>query len=324
MGALFLVSRLKNSHQKKIWEIEKEKLYLQERFKQSEIEAVRLKHSVAAFENQLEALKQQHQLLLIERSQIEVRLEEEKKNHQQKVELFIESQHKFGELFKGLSAEALRQNNHSFLQLAQTSLEKFQQKAEGDLGKKEQAIKELVTPVKESLDKFDAKIRDLEQARVGAYATLTQQVHGLMEFQKQLQRETSLLSRALRSPNTRGRWGEIQLRRVIELAGMLDHCDFYEQQTSYTDEEKRVRPDLLIRLPSQKNIVIDAKAPLSAYFEAVETDNMETKSNKFKEHARTIRSHISLLSKKATGTNLQQPPNLSCFFCQENLFLAQL
>jgi hypothetical protein len=147
-----------------------------------------------------------------------------------------QAQQKLADAFKALAAEALKSNNQSFLELAKATLEKFQETAKGDLEKRQQAIQELVKPVKESLDKVDTKINELERARAGAYTGLTEQVKSLMDTQKQLQCETANLVKALRRPQVRGRWGEIQLKRVVEMAGMLDHCDFYEQQS--TDTEK--------------------------------------------------------------------------------------
>src|SRR6185436_17610849 len=167
-----------------------------------------------------------------------------------------------------LSSDALRGNNQSFLELAKATFEQLQQAARGDLDKRQQSIDQLIQPVKASLEKFDLKIGDLEKARVGAYEGLHQQVKSLLETQTQLRTETTNLVRALGTPRVRGRWGEIQLRRVVEMAGMIDYCDFREQQ-SVTTEEGRLRPDLIVNLPGGKSIVVDAKAPLAAYLEAM-------------------------------------------------------
>jgi len=171
--------------------------------------------------------------------------------------------------FKALSADALARNNQAFLELARAALAQTQEAARGDLEKRQQAIGELVAPVRASLDGMAGKIQELEKARVGAYATLSEQVRSLIETQSQLRSETGKLVTALRTPSVRGHWGEMQLRRVVEMAGMLDHCDFYTQATVMS-EEGRLRPDMLVRLPGGKSIVVDAKTPLGGYLEALE------------------------------------------------------
>src|SRR4029078_7680633 len=180
---------------------------------------------------------------------------------------------------KALSAEALRQNNSSFLELAKTTLEKTQESAKGDLAKRQESIDALIRPMRESLEKVDAKINEMEKARSGAYESLTTQVRSLAETQNYLRSEPSTLVRALRSPVVRGRWGEIQLRKVVELAGMVNHCDFCEQQ-SVEGENGRLRPDLIVKLPAQKQVVVDSKCPLSAYLEALDCTDDEARKAK--------------------------------------------
>lgn len=222
------------------------------------------------------------------RSRLKLTLAEQEKAHfQERIRLLQHMQQEMGDKFKGLSVEALRQSQESFLQMAHASFEKLQQQAHHTFEKKEQAVDALIKPVKESLDKFEGKIREIETARVGAYAGLKEQVSHLLETQKQLRQETSNLVKALRAPVVRGRWGEIQLRRVVELAGMVDHCDFFEQETVIA-EEKRFRPDLLVRLPGKKNIVIDAKVPLEAYLEAIENPDEEQRKYKMPVCCKTV------------------------------------
>src|SRR4051794_7645980 len=168
----------------------------------------------------------------------------------------LEARQKLADSFAGLSAEALARNNQAFLQLASATLAKTQETARGDLDLRQRAILDMVTPVRESLDKVDHKIQEMEKARAGAYASLNEQVRSLVDTQSQLRNETGRLVTALRSPSARGRWGEIQLRRVVEMAGMLDHCDFHSQATLF-GEDGRLRPDLLVHLPAGKTVVVD-------------------------------------------------------------------
>jgi DNA recombination protein RmuC len=215
-----------------------------------------------------------------ERVALATTLEQERKQSREKLGVLDEAQRKLSDAFKALAAEALKSNNQQFLELAKTKLETFQQSAKGDLDKRQEAIGNLVTPVKESLEKVDEKIRALEQAREGAYRGLREQVGSLVDSQKELRTETSNLVKALRRPEIRGRWGEIQLRRAVELAGMLDHCDFYEQQSAV-------------------NIVVDSKAPLDALLDAMEAPDEQTRGQRLTDHVRQVRGHISALGKKS-------------------------
>src|SRR5688572_11261721 len=183
----------------------------------------------------------------------------------------IATQAKLSEAFRALSAEALQNNNQSFLDLAKTSLGQFQEAARGDLTNRQQAIDELVKPIKDSLAKVDTTVHALEVGRASAYSALTEQVKSLAETQKHLQAETGNLVKALRAPATRGRWGEMHLRRTVEMAGMVEHCDFCEQQT-FQGEDGRLRPDMTIYLPGGRRIIVDSKTPLSAYLDGIEAD----------------------------------------------------
>ncbi len=225
------------------------------------------------------------------------------------------------EELKGLSAEALKNNNEIFLQLAKSAFGSLQEGAKGELEKKEQAVVSLVKPVRETLEKFDQRLQQIESQRSASYLSLKEQVHILMEAQKVLHKETQNLVQALRAPAVRGRWGEIQLRRVVELAGMLSHCDFYEQ-ASHTSEEGRMRPDLLVKLPGDKNILIDAKVPLQAYLEAIATEDEKAKQLKLKEHAKQIRNHMLLLSRKAYWEEFSPTPEFVVLFLPGESFFS--
>ncbi len=252
---------------------------------------------------------------------LDATLRETRRQADEKLAVIHEAQQKLSDAFKALASEALKSNNQSFIELAKATLETFQQAAKGDLEKRQQAIGELVKPVRESLDKVDVKINELEKARAGAYEGLTSQVKSLRETQVQLQSETSNLVRALRAPQVRGRWGEIQLKRVVEMAGMLDHCDFYEQQTADSGEG-RLRPDLLVRLPGRKNVVVDSKTPLMAYLEAIEAPDDATRKARLQDHARQVRAHITALSKKSYFEQFDPAPEFVVLFLPGEAFFA--
>jgi len=223
--------------------------------------------------------------------------------------------------FKALSSDALARNNQAFLDLAKTALAETQQAARGDLALRQQAIGEMVAPVRASLDKVDFKIQELEKARTGAYAALQEQVRSLLETQSQLRAETGRLVTALRTPGVRGHWGEMQLRRVVEMAGMLDHCDFVTQ-TVVTAEEARIRPDLLVRLPAGKTIVVDAKTPLEAYLLAIEAGDENTRKARLADHARQVRAHLMALGRKSYWEQFDQAPEFAVLFLPGECFFS--
>ena len=252
---------------------------------------------------------------------MEARFETERTGFLEKQRLLNEAQTQMTDAFKALSSEALRTNNQSFLELASTKLTQFQDAAKADLEKRQVAIDQLVLPVKESLGKFDQQIQELEKSRLGAYEVLREQVKSLGEGQTLLRSEAANLVKALGTPRIRGRWGEIQLKRVVEMAGMLDHCDFQEQQ-SVTSDDGRLRPDLIARLPGGKNVVVDAKAPLAAYLEAMEAEDETQRTLKLKEHARHIRDHIKALSAKSYWDQFQPAPELVVLFIPGEMFYS--
>jgi len=256
--------------------------------------------------------------------QSETRRVEETKAAVEKLAMLNEAQAKLSDAFKALSAEALQSNNAAFLNLANATLEKFQEGARSDLDKRQVAIDALVKPVKETLQKFDVKIGEIEKSRIEAYGGLTLQVRGLAEAQVTLQREASNLVKALGSPRVRGRWGELQLRRVIELAGMLEHCDFVEQAHVATDEGA-LRPDVVVKLPGNKSLVIDAKTPMESYLQALEATTETERRAKLAEHARNIREHMKLLGMKSYWKQFQPAPEFVVLFVPgESFFSAAL
>lgn len=256
-----------------------------------------------------------------ERAVLQTRLEEERKANQEKITLINNAETKLADAFKALSADALRNNNQSFLDLAKQNLEAFQQNAKGELERRQSAIGDLIKPLKESLEKVDGKIGELEKNRVGAYSELREQVKALAQSHSQLQSETGNLVKALRVPHVRGRWGEIQLRRVVELAGMLQYCDFVEQETVAT-EESRIRPDLIVRLPGNRTIVVDSKVPFDAFYESISTTDDEVRASRLKDHARLVRTHIQSLSRKSYRETVQPTPEFVLLFLPGETFYS--
>lgn len=272
-----------------------------------------LESSLREGKEQISKLNEENTNLKEKNAELLTKLEEDRKAAQEKLALLNEAQEKLADAFKALSAEALHTNNQSFLQLAQTALAKFQAGAQSDLDIRRKSIDELVKPLKESLDKVDGKIQELEKRREGAYAALNEQVKSLTHTQTQLQTETANLVRALRTPAVRGRWGEIQLQRVVELAGMLNYCDFI-QQASVTTEGGRLRPDLIVQLPNHRHIVVDSKVPLQGYLEALDAPDEVTKKAKLQDHARQIRNHLSQLGSKAYWDQFEPAPEFAVLF----------
>ena len=283
-----------------------------------------LRERAATLEKRAEELKFERDSLAARASQataLEATLQKERESAAEKLAVLDDAQKKLREAFSALSAEALRTNNQQFLELAKTTLEKHQETARGDLDKRQQAIDALVKPVTETLGKFDSKLRDLETLREGAYQALRTQVSGLADTQEKLRLETGNLVKALRAPQVRGRWGEIQLKRVVELAGMLEHCDFQEQPTATTDTG-RLRPDLVVKLPGGKNVVVDAKAPLSAYLEALEAPDEATRTEKLRAHARQIREHLRALGQKSYWEQFPNAPEFVVLFLPGETFFS--
>jgi len=249
------------------------------------------------------------------------RLRGQERLMEEKLALLSATREQLKEAFQALSAEALRGNNRSFLELAKATLEKYQEGARGDLEMRRQAIDALLAPMGESLRKVDSRIAELDKARTAAEAALAEQIRSLSDTQGRLREETSNLVKALRSPVVRGRWGEVQLKRVVEIAGMLAHCDFVEQE-SHTTEEGRLRPDMVVRLPNGRNIVVDAKAPLSAYLEAVEAQDDAVRAARLKDHARQVRAHLAQLASKGYWEQFAPAPEFAVLFLPGETFFS--
>lgn len=241
---------------------------------------------------------------------------------QEKLDFVQKSEQQIKESFQSLSFDVLEKNNRTFLDLAKESLTSFHEGAKGDLEKKEKAIEELVKPVKEGLGKLDEGLRSMEKERKGEHSSLRQQLDTLMNAKTELAKETASLVKALRTPLSRGRWGEIQLRRVVEMAGMLSHCDFFEQVVQRDDEGSALRPDLIVKLPGGRQVVIDAKVPLESYMDGVQAESDAVREIKFKEHARLVRSHVSQLGKKSYHQHFTPTPEFVILFLPSETFFS--
>lgn len=223
--------------------------------------------------------------------------------------------------FAELSRQALTQNSSQFLELANARMREAQQAATGDLDQRRHALEELLSPFRDQLGKYEQGLRLLELERQKAYSQLSEQVRHLNESQEKLQLETRNLVTALRSPATRGRWGEMQLRRVVEMAGMLEHCDFEEQVTAHA-HDGQMRPDLVVRLPGAKQVVVDAKVPLQAFLDANEAVDENSRRAHLKVHARQLRAHVDSLSKKAYWQQFDHSPEFVVAFVPGDPLLA--
>lgn len=198
--------------------------------------------------------------------------------------------------FKSLSFDIIGQNNKTFMDLAKANFEKYHMGFQTNIDHKQKELEKVLDPVKESIDKIDQYTKNIEKQREGAYEALNKQIEMLILSEKYLREETQNLSKALKSPNVRGSWGQIHLRRVVELAGLLNNCDFFEQQSKVKDD-KTYRPDLIIRLPKDRQIIIDAKTPIDSYLDA-QDKREDNKLLKLKSHALNLKKHINDLSSK--------------------------
>jgi DNA recombination protein RmuC len=256
----------------------------------------------------------------VQLAEVKARADEQARAAEDKLELVAEAKSSLANVFKALSAEALNTNNASFLQLATASLEKFQAVAQGDLAARQNAVDSLVQPIRESLVKVDGKLGEIEKTRTSAYAALNEQLRGLVETHlPMLRNETSNLVKALRQPNVRGRWGEMQLKRVVEMAGMLEHCDFVEQPSG-EGEDGRLRPDLIVKLAGGRQVVVDAKVPFAAYLDAAEEADDADRAAHLQRHVQLVRSHIASLGRKAYWDAFDKSPDFVIMFLPAEAF----
>jgi DNA recombination protein RmuC len=255
-------------------------------------------------------------------ARILARLDAERQGSSEKLALVAQTESRLRDAFASLSADALRQNNRSFLDLAQARLGEAQQSAASELDRRREAVEALVRPLTDALARVDVTLHEVERERVASYAGLVEQINAMARTQQALHAETGNLVKALRAPTVRGRWGEIQLRRVVELAGMLDYCDF-EEQATVTGEGGSLRPDLVVRLPGGKIVVVDAKAPMAAYLEAVDGGADEASRERLlRDHARQVRDHMINLGSKAYWSQFEAAPDFVVMFLPGETFFS--
>jgi DNA recombination protein RmuC len=256
---------------------------------------------------------------------LEAQYASEQKSAEEKFALLEQARDQLKESFQALSSEALSKNNESFLNLAKTTLEKYQEGAKGDLDKRQEAINKTVEPVGIALKTFNERVEKIEERRTQTDASLKQQLQQLAESQVQLSKTTGSLVQALRAPQVRGQWGEMQLRRTVEMAGMINYCDFEEQASVETSDGQRQRPDMIIRLPNERVVVVDSKVPLAAYLDALQSEDPDHQKERMVAHARHIRDHIKGLSAKSYWTQFDNAPEFVVLFIpNETIFSAAL
>lgn len=262
-----------------------------------------------------------HERALQEKAALAASLEAERRSTADKIALLKEDESKLRDAFAALSADALKQNSESFLQLARTSLGDFQRSATMDLEGRSKAIEALVQPLRESLTRVDTKLNEVERGRASSQAQLSEQLRSLTQAQQGLHTETSRLARALRSPNVRGQWGELQLRRVLEGAGLLEGTHFDMKESTRT-EDGRLTPDVVVKLPGGKNVIVDAKVALSAYLNAMECEEDAGRDAKLKDHARQVKDHVNRLGNKSYWAHFQPAPDIVVMFVPGEALLA--
>jgi DNA recombination protein RmuC len=268
----------------------------------------------------LKEAREKQQELSLRCTRQEAELQYQKASYEERLKTFQEAEQRLSQSFQALSADALRQSSESFLQLAHSVFKQHETKATGELDLRRQAVDQLIEPISKSLSKVEERIQDIEKQRVGAYHGLQDQITLLLETQKKLQLEASNLATALRSPTTRGRWGELQLRRVVELAGMLPYCDFEEQANISGDG--RLRPDMVIRLPGNRSIIIDAKVPLQSYLDAVDCADEDRRREYYRQHAAQVKKQVQMLGQKSYWEQLTNSPEFVLLFLPGEAFFS--
>jgi len=256
-----------------------------------------------------------------EREVLRTELEKDRAVHTERLKTYADAELRLRDAFQALSADALKTNNQAFLDLAETRLREARSEAANDIDTRKKAIEDLLAPMAKTLEQVDREIKDAERRRVETGAQLMQKIASLDTAGQSLREETRRLTDALKRPGVRGRWGELQLKRVVELAGMVEHCHFTEQETIASDQG-RIRPDVVVNLPGGKHVVVDAKVPLDAYLRALEAPDEDARQKLLADHARQVRTHISQLSAKNYFEKVPSTPEFVVMFLPGEMFFS--
>ena len=254
-------------------------------------------------------------------ARLRLELEKDQAAHAERLAAYQGAETSLRESFQRLSSEALQTNNRAFLELAETRLRVARTEAASDIDARKKAIDDLLAPLHKTLEHVDREIKDAERRRGQDGAQLMQRIASLDTMGQSLRSETARLVDALKRPGVRGRWGELQLKRVVELAGMLDRCDF-DEQTTFSAEERRMRPDLVVHLPGGKHVIVDAKVPLDAYLKALDAPDEVSRQALLLDHARQVRSHLTQLSAKGYGAHIHPSPDFVVMFLPGEMFFS--
>ena len=249
------------------------------------------------------------------------KLEAEERIHDEQIDNLKQSREYMQNSFSALSQHALRENNAQFLQLAQETLMRFHSSAQYDLDGRKTSIEEMILPIQQALDHTRKQLHEIEKERKESFGAVTEQLRSVSQDQEILRVETQKLVTALRRPEVRGQWGEITLKRLVELAGMVEHCDFVEQEHRSGDE-KSIRPDLIVKMPDSRELIIDAKTPLDAYLEASNTEDSAQRKLEYQRHAKIVRGHVNELASKRYWDQFDHSPDFVVLFVPGEQFLG--
>lgn len=284
----------------------------------------------AHLESDLEELRNTESILLKRQGELEANLTGHQKRHAEQQQLLTDMESRFANTFRALSTDALRDSQQQFVAIAQQALRVQQEEAQGVFDKRHIAVEQLITPVAQSLEKVQSRVGEIEQARENAYTSLLEQVRHLAHSQASLNKETHRLVRALRQPSGRGQWGEMQLKRCVEMAGMQEHCEFLNNASASSNKDAEVtssqlHPDLLVKLPGQQQVVVDTKAPMGAYLDALEAEDEQERDTLLIRHAQQISEHIQKLASPDYLQQFETAPEFTVLFLpSESFFSAAL